>query len=234
MVTYIRNVNPSIKLITLIVMTFILAFFHNPVTNLIVFAIAFVVTLITGSSKKRMLILMLPVLFLAAAAFITGYQYSTNTAMPAKLEEILSGDSHLWNGMMFGSRVLVYASLGFFFAFTTDRIKMVKSFEKQLHLPQIMAYGLLAAWGVFPNMMYEYKRTKAAFRARGKVAFALSPALLRPLLVKSVRWSESLAVAMESKGFEGHQKRSEFEPIRVHASDWIFMAVLISGTLLLS
>ena len=40
-----------------------------------------------------------------------------------------------------------YAGLGLTFALTTDRIRMVKSFQRQFHLPQVFAYGLLAAWG---------------------------------------------------------------------------------------
>ena len=55
--------------------------------------------------------------------------------------------------------------------------------------------------------------------------FAVSPALLAPLLVKSIRWSEELAVAMESKGFSGKEKRSEFEPVRVRKRDWVFLLV---------
>ena len=226
MKTFIRDINPSIKLISLLVVTLALAFFHNPVINLSVFAISLCLMLYAGHSKKRVLILFIPILILAAGAFMTGYKYSTNTVIPTHLEGILDGDSHLWTGLMFGSRVLVYASLGFLFAFTTDRIKMVRSFEKQLHLPQIMAYGLLAAWGIFPHMMQEYKRTRAAFRARGIRTFAVSPAVLKPLLVKSVRWSEALAVAMESKGFDGHEKRSEYDPIRVKKSDWLVLVLL--------
>ncbi|MFQ9915422.1 MAG: energy-coupling factor transporter transmembrane component T [Flavonifractor plautii] len=67
----------------------------------------------------------------------------------------------------------------------------------------MFAYGLLAAWGILPNMMEEYKRTRAAFAARGIRVFPVSPALLKPLLVKSVRWSEELSIAMESRGFDG-------------------------------
>ena len=50
--------------------------------------------------------------------------------------------------------------------------------QQQLRLPPVFAYGLLAAWGILPNMMEEYKRTRAillrnlqgssAFRNGGK------------------------------------------------------------------
>jgi energy-coupling factor transporter transmembrane protein EcfT len=102
---------------------------------------------------------------------------------------------------------------------------MIRSFQKQFHMPQLFAYGLLAAWGIFPEMLQEYRRTKAAFRARGIRVFAVSPALLKPLLVKSIRWSEQLSVAMESKGFSGHQSRTEYDPVRVHPLDLLGVVV---------
>ena len=60
-----------------------------------------------------------------------------------------------------------------------------------------------------------YKRTRAAFAARGIRVFPVSPALLKPLLVKSVRWSEELSIAMESRGFDGRVPRTCSQPLRL-------------------
>ena len=121
--------------------------------------------------------------------------------------------------------MLVYSGLGYLFAFTTDRVRMIRSFERQLHMPQVFAYGLLAAWGLFPKMMLEYKKTRMAFRARGIHVYPFSPALLTTLIVKSVRWSEGLSCAMESKGFSGHEKRTLYKPEQVRWYDILFLAV---------
>ena len=224
---FLMKINPSCKLVSLILLTLGLAFVHNPVISLVVFAICFLLLLTSGASVKRVLFLMIPILILSYGAFMTGYRFSVNSELPTRLEQIGLGnaDSKVWNGWIFASRVLVYAIIGYLFAFTTDRVQMIRSFQKQLRMPQLFAYGLLAAWGIFPHMMQEYRRTKAAFRARGMRVFPFSPALLRPLLVKSVRWSEALSIAMESRGFSGSAKRSEFEPVRMKTGDWIFGAV---------
>ena len=107
---------------------------------------------------------------------------------------------------------------------------MVRSFQRRFRLPQVFAYGLLAAWGIFPQAAREYRRTKAAFRARGIRVAPMSPALLKPLLVKAVRWSEELSVAMESKGFSSGAERSEFARSRLRRRDW---AALLCGCVLL-
>lgn len=152
--------------------------------------------------------------------------------MPVAAADFIVSDSKVWNGIAQASRVLAYAGVGFLFTLTTDRILMVKSFEKQFRLPQVWAYGLLAAWGIFPQAVQEYKRTRAAFRARGISVLPVSPALLKPLLVKSVRWSEELAIAMESKGFSGEEERTEYLEVRVRLRDWIFLAGCVALTIL--
>lgn len=223
-----RSLNPACKFIGLLVITFVLASRRDPVWNLAAFLVCVVAICLSRVSLKWLLLL-LPVALAAAGMFFTGFRFSAAGSMPVRSDLFLAGGSAFWNGMLQASRVLAYAGLGYAFALTTDRIALVHSFRRQFHLPQVFAYGLLAAWGVFPQMLQEFRRTRAAFRARGIRVLPVSPALLAPLLVKSVRWSEELAIAMESKGFDGRQRRSEFQPARVRVRDWVFLACCCVG-----
>ncbi len=228
-----RRINPAVKFLTLLIVTFILAYKFNPVLNLGVFAICILAMLLSKVKPKSLVLWMLPVMLAAAGMFFTGYRFSASDSMPVSAEAFLIYDSQLWNGIAHASRVLAYAGIGFLFTFTTDRIELVHSFRFQFHLPQVFAYGLLAAWGIVPHMMLEYKRTKIAFKARGIRVLPFSPALLKPLLVKSIRWSEELAIAMESKGFSGSEKRTDYEKIRIRVWDILFMAAAIAAVILL-
>lgn len=220
-----KRLNPAVKFVCLMVLTFVLAFRHQPILNFAFFALCIVGILSSGTDVKKLLILLSPILLAAVGMFFTGYRFSAGEGMPVSSDDMILTGSHVWNGLIHASRVLAFAGGGCLYCLTTDRVLMIRSFQRQFHLPQIFAYGLLAAWGVFPHMMQEYRRTRAAFRARGKNPFPVSPAFLKPLLVKSVRWSEALAVAMESKGFDGHEARSDFEPVRVRWFDGLFCAV---------
>lgn len=222
-----NKLNPAVKFVCLLVLTFVLAFRHQPVINLLFFTVCIIGVLTSGTSLKKLLILLAPILLAALGMFFTGYYFSAGSGMPVNSSTVVLANSHIWNGLIHASRVLAFAGGGYLFCLTTDRVLMIRSFQQQFHLPQIFAYGLLAAWGVFPHMMQEYRRTRAAFRARGKNPFPISPAFLKPLLVKSVRWSEELAVAMESKGFDGHSARTTFEPVRVRWFDWLFCGVCL-------
>ena len=222
-----KQINPSCKLIGLLVVTFVIAFVHHPVLSMIVFAATAVLILTSGADPKAYLLPMIPIVILAIGMFFTGYRF-TNPDVHATVVNLSNqhlGNSRIWNGLIFSSRVLVYSGIGLLFALTTDRIRMIRSFEKQLHVPQVFAYGLLAAWGLFPQMRLEYKRTRLAFQARGIRVMPFSPALLVTLMVKSTRWSEALAAAMESRGFSGTEERSSFEPERVRKIDILFLII---------
>lgn len=218
-----RHLNPSFKLISLIVVTIVLAGRQDPVWNAAAFFLSMILILSSGTRIRTLLLLLVPVALAAAGMFFTGYRFTADAALPVRSEAFISADSHVLNGITQASRVFAYAGIGYLFALTTDKIHMIRSFQKQLHLPQVFAYGLLAAWGAFPHMAMEYRKTRAAFRARGIRVFPASPALLAPLLVKSVRWSNELSSAMESKGFSPDAKRSEYSPVKVHLYDWIFL-----------
>jgi energy-coupling factor transporter transmembrane protein EcfT len=100
---------------------------------------------------------------------------------------------------------------------------LMRSLEQQCKLPVKFAYGLLAAWGILPTIQHEYRRTKAAFYARGLYPQAFSPALLIPLFIKAVRWSEALAIAMESKGFGEQPRRTRYYEMKVSVKDVFFV-----------
>ena len=89
----------------------------------------------------------------------------------------------------------------------------------------MFAYGLLSAWNLLPHMAGEYRKTKLAFQIRGIRVLPFSPRLLVTLMVKTVRWSEDLAMAMESRGFSSKQLRSSYEPPQIHKRDIAFLIV---------
>lgn len=220
-----RSLNPACKFIGLLVPTFFLAARPDPAENFAVFALCLAGLLVSRVSPVVIAGLFAPIALAAAGMFMTGYRFAVCAGLPVSAAALHIGSSAIWNGLLFSSRVLAYAALGLLFALTTDKVRLVSSFRRQFHLPPVFAYGLLAAWGVFPRMALEYRRTRAAFRARGLRVAPFSPALLVPLLVKSVRWSEALSEAMESRGFSADAPRTELSPERVHPADLVFCIV---------
>ena len=162
-----KSLNPACKLIGLVVPTLLLAGLHHPAVNLAVFAVCLAALLLSRANVKVLAGALLPVLLVAVGMFSTGYHFHAGAGMPINAAAQALTGAAVWNGLVLGSRVLAFAGLGLLFVLTTDRILLVRSLQQQLRLPPVFAYGLLAAWGILPNMMEEYKRTRAAFAARG-------------------------------------------------------------------
>jgi len=221
-----RQLNPAYKFIGVLIPTLLLLLFYAPILNLTVFCVCFGLLMCSRCSKKVLAISLIPVLLSALALFFTGYHFPSQSHLALNYQ--MFNNSAVWNGLQLASRTLAFAGLGLLFALTTDPVELIRSARQQFRVPVKFAYGLLAAWSMVPNMLREYSRAQAAFRARGLTPAPWSPALLRPLLVKTVRWSDSLATAMESKGFGGSPHRTEYYVSRVSVLDRLF-PVLTTG-----
>ncbi len=225
-----KSLNPVCEFIGIFLPAILLAFFYRPALNLIVFAVCIVILLIARVDYKRLCLFMIPLFVLAVGMFVTGYQFRSDAFIGAQLA--LFTDAAVYNGLQLSSRVLAFAGLGLVFVLTTDKMEFVRSLHQQLRLPAKFAYGISAAWGMLPGMQTEYKKTRAAFRARGIKPGFVSPALLTPLLVKSVRWSEALACAMESKGFGESAGRTHYYQYAVRPKDVLFPVLSCTGVLI--
>jgi len=227
-----KSLNPSSKLIGLLVPTLILTFTHNASVNIGIFGACVLLILISRVSIRRFCFALMPVLLAAAGMFFTGYHFSAESGAPVNIENLHITGSALFNGLGLAGRVLAFGGLGLLFVLTTDIIKLIYSLQQQLRLPAVFAYGLLAAWGMLPEIQREYLRTRAAFRSRGIWVFVFSPRVLRPIMVKCVSWAEAISIAMESKGFNGNIPRTFFRKIPMLYIDIIFPGLTIALAIL--
>ncbi len=228
-----KNLNPASKLIGVLIPIIIIAFVYNTVLNFVIVAVCMAVLVFSRIQWKNALKVLIPVLILSVGMYMTGYKFhdGSNVGVGAATVSLISGGA-IGNGLQLASRVLAFGSLGMLFVFTTDTMKLVRSMEQQLHMPVKFVYGLLASFQLLPNISHEYKKTKAAFRARGLYPVSISPSLLTPLMVKAVRWSEALAAAMESQGFDDKAKRTCYRPLVLRPIDRLF-PLITTGLLVL-
>lgn len=118
--------------------------------------------------------------------------------------------------------------MGLLFVFTTDPRLFIISLMQQFHLPGNFAYGILAAYGFIPVIKQEYENMRYAYRARG----VKRNIFMLPMLVTAVRSSESIAMAMESKGFNAKSSRTEYIKLKVTKWDYIILIGSVGITIL--
>lgn len=202
-----RGINPSAMSIGLILATILLAFQFRWTLNIGVFILCQCAVLLHRPTKTYGKFLLL-LLFVGVSLFFTGYYYHSPDSLG------LSADywqnSALQTGLLLSSRALAFGGLGMVFAFLQDRVACIQSYEQQLHLPRTFAYSVMAAWSILPKMRDEYAKVRLALQARGVRISPFSLQVLKIMLVKTVRWSDYLAMAMISKGFTDRGPRTNW------------------------
>ncbi|SKB80271.1 Energy-coupling factor transporter transmembrane protein EcfT [Lachnospiraceae bacterium] len=232
--------NPSVKMVTILICVLILSFQYNTVLNTTVFAVMLLsLFFFSEVNPGKVAALLVPAGFAALGLFVMGLYYAKGSSIPVKamadvdmmpymVRAALSTNLH--TALQLATRLLAYAGMGIVFALTTDGEYFVRSLMHQCHLPPKFAYGILAAFYLMPFMARELKNVQLSFRVRNMCGNALHPNVLFTMLVNSVRWSESEAMAMESKGFCGAAKRTYCEIPEIHPAD-VIIAVLCIGSM---
>lgn len=227
-----RTLNPGYKFLTILIVSLMLSFSGNVRLNLLIFALAVITLVCTpGVNKKRMLLAFVPFLLAAAGMFTVGLLFSS--APPGADVEVVTvtiNVTSLQSALHLSSRVLAFGGVGLLFAMTTGAMDFVMSLMQQFSLPPKFAYGLLAAYHFFPVVRSEYRIVRGSLAVRGVRAGPLSPKCLMPMLVHAFERSESLAMAMESRGFDSDAKRAVAFAVPLRKRDFLFLAGCILGT----
>jgi len=180
---------------------------------------------------KKSLLLFSALTLAATGVFFTGLlYYQGNQGGP-------SSTAAIRYGLDMASRIYCFGILGSSFSVSTTINELIYSLQQQLRLPAVFAYGLLAAFQIAPIIPAEYQNIRNSMRSRGISVNPFSFKMLIPLLVKSIRWSELLATAMLSRGFDSEAKRTYANTFHVTFMDALFLSLCLvmglGGTLIL-
>ncbi len=130
--------NPSLKLLLVILLSLELTFVTKLWINLIVIVVCLLILIHQRFQWRQFCWLAFVPLFPALAIFITIVFFSPSHS--------------LFDGTVLFSRLYVYVCLGTVFTFTTDTLTLARSLEQNCHLPSKYAYGVLAALNLIPKM----------------------------------------------------------------------------------
>jgi len=196
---FLSKLNPFYKFVFIIIFSTVFAFTRSMWLNILVFGICMFLLILGARPGQwlRVLKFLIPVAFFSFAIFMTGARFGTE-ATGGIGREMLSGRQA---GLIMATRFYAFAGLGLLFAMTTNTYELVKSMQKDAKLPRKFAYGMLCAINLLPYIKNEYNNAKLAFQVRGVKVSAFSIKPVFSMLVNCFRWSETLSIAMLSKGF---------------------------------
>ena len=231
-----EKLNPSVKAITILISAILISFQYITLLNTIIFVFCILILLFFSDVKfKNFISLFIPALTAAFGIFLLGLYYagvnsitqnlSSLTNQPYAVRAALSTNFN--TALSLAARLLAYSGLGIFFALTTDGEEFISSLVHQCKLSPKFAYGIIAAVNIMPHMINELKTVKLAYKVRGIKVNFFSSGVLFTMLVNSIQWSESLALAMESKGFTGDKNRTYYSKTEIKFHDILFSVMLL-------
>ncbi len=196
---FLSKINPFYKFIFIILFSTFLTFTHSIWLNIWVFGISMFLLFIGARPKQwlRALKFLIPVTILAFSLFMTGVHWGSDAG--AELGRLTFASTQ--NGLNMSTRLFSFAGLGLLFSLTTDSHELIKSMQKDAKLPRKFAYGMLCAVHLLPHIKQEYQNARLAILVRGASAGPFSWKPIFSMLVNFFRWSETLSIAMFSKGF---------------------------------
>ncbi len=224
---FLQQVNPTMKLVSMLLIIFYMITVFDPYTPLILLVLTVcVIRLFGGVPLKFLLLILLPsllALFGLMLFFLRGTTILfTIGSMPVALENVLIGVS-------LGLRSLVFASWSLLFVLTTDPTRFMLSLIQHCKLPPRFGYGMMAAYRFIPLFKQELNQVRAAHKIRGlgeprgiKERIIEIKRYSIPLLASAIRKAERVAIAMESKGFDGNRNRTYYHVIRWSKADLTF------------
>ncbi len=226
------KINPTVKALSILLAAVITAFSFSVKWNLIILGVCLVLMLLSRSDLKKLAIVLIPVTIAALSLFFGVYTSGdTGTTLYTAVSSLSNSGAEnitaLTKALAVGLRIYVFAFLGMLFALTTDPNEFIYSLQQNAHIGPKYAYGVLAAVNLVPMIDREVKQIRLAHRVRGNVVTPLSFKPLFSALVNSVHWSESLAMAMESKGFDEDGKRTYYITMKIRPLDILFMAAIV-------
>jgi energy-coupling factor transport system permease protein len=144
-------------------------------------------------------------------------------------------------GLALALRLAVVAVTSVLVFAPSDPTRFADSLSQQLHVPDRVAYGTLAALHIAPRIGVDWAATGAVRRLRGieprgPIGWIRSMSgRLLTLLVSAIRRAGRMALAMDARGFDAGIPRSYYRPIRATPLDWaVIGAALVIAALALS
>jgi energy-coupling factor transport system permease protein len=141
----------------------------------------------------------------------------------------------LWRAGAIGLRVLCFGLYSMLLVLTTDPTDLMLALVQHCRVPVGIAYAAMAGYRFIPLFTSEAESIALAHRVRGlgvggglsgRVEAARRFAI--PLLASAIRRAERVAIAMESKGFDGHSQRTYFRTLRWRTSDVVFVVAMVA------
>ncbi|MDD9138877.1 cobalt ABC transporter permease [Fructobacillus sp. CRL 2054] len=187
--------------------------------NVVLYVFFIGLLLFQGIRIQRILRYLFIALLPTLATFWSFYLYSVGNL-----------SERLHTAYMMGSRVGLFIFVGAWLTNVVSPSVLLKSLEENLKLSATFIYGMLAALNFIPRFKQTFRSIQAASYMRGQAVHWYQPTLYFKALIHAIRWSEMLAMAMTSHGFQEGATRTRYRSYPYQKFGFVWIALIMCST----
>jgi energy-coupling factor transport system permease protein len=233
----LHKLDPRTKIVVVMLLGILVFRIENFAGIVALFMLFFSLTLLSRLPMRilfravRPMVLFITFIFFTQLFFSGGSPFASFWILKPSMEG-------MENGLNFAARFILLLLFAALLTASTDPSSITCGIEKMLRpLPLrwlgVSSFELATMMNIsiafLPLLFERVERTKAAQAARGmdfmRNPFRSVPALAIPLLWGVIRDAEELALAMESRGYQG-KRRTSIHELSMQRRDWISLFII--------
>ena len=233
----LHKLDPRTKIVVVMLLGILVFRIENFAGIVALFMLFFSLTLLSRLPMRilfravRPMVLFITFIFFTQLFFSGGSPFASFWILKPSMEG-------MENGLNFAARFILLLLFAALLTASTDPSSITCGIEKMLRpLPLrwlgVSSFELATMMNIsiafLPLLFERVERTKAAQAARGmdfmRNPFRSVPALAIPLLWGVIRDAEELALAMESRGYQG-KRRTSIHELSMQRRDWIALFII--------
>jgi len=244
-VNLFHRANPVAKLICMIAL-FMLTLFTHRLDFIFYQMTCFLLLLVFFSGHRlwKISIIITPFLIVFLASSSTMILFGKGDTIWWAWGLIQISQESFYRGIHIGFKAVTFASEGLLFVLTTPSVALFYALMQKAKLSPKFAYSFMASIRLLPMVWEELQIRRNALKIRG--ARSLRGGMkwigglklyIVPLLVQGIRRAHRVAVAMETKAFDGKGRRSYYYPSEYSRNDcWVvlLLCAAVGAALLMS
>lgn len=229
--SWMQRVNPSLKLLTIIVLFWPLLFIQAWEKMLIIFLLSALFFLFFSGLPSKAYLWLIPLmafLFLSTATPMILYGKGTEIWWQWAWMKVSAESFN--QGLMMGLRTWSLLLWSLLFTVTTKPVMLFYSLIQQWFLPPRYAYAFLAVFNLLPQLktILHQRRLVEKMVQRKRSLWNKLIFYSLPLLAQAIRKAFLTAIAMEAKGFSAQGKRTYYYQLSYSWLDlWYLSSILI-------
>lgn len=230
--TFVHRMSPQAKLGTMLISFFLPVAFNHPAY---LAAIACIALLYTAAAKSWDILFRFRglLLILAVVSWVLWSLLLRQGEPLVRLGPAYASKLSLLFGVAMALRVTTYVAMGLVFLAATSVEELTAAF-RSLGLPYSLGFAMSTSFRLVPTFIDTTRAVSEAQRSRGLDLERGNPfqrarrhlPLFIPIIASCIRRANSMAMALEARGFGARVPRTSFKGTRMRRFEWMLLLTI--------